>query len=296
MNTSTSTGKRRKVLERFLEAIKVHSINPDFVFTDKDFAEINATTSVWGPSIVQLCAWHMNRALKFKLKEKAKLSNSQTQLRITYNVIQATAEFDFIDPIFYPTEDDCDPKIYIICPLECQSTVLMLMQKHFNMHPLISVDAQGTILILTDIRRNAVKIAMGIPLELDLLLWMKAWNTASAKREQNANINAARPIKSKKKQSINEKVNDSYFTNINLWRQTIPPFLILKDNKSNEVSPGTLLVESFVIETTVNNIFYNSTNINEDPDDEARSYVESNWALFEQAIKRISTDKFANNW
>lgn len=140
-DTSTSTGKHRKVLKSFLETIKVSNINPDFVFTDKDFAKINAVTSVWGPIVVQLCAWHINRALKLKLKEKAKLSKCETQLRITYDINLAICEFDFIDPAFYSTEDDRNPRKYIVCSSTCQSMVLVLMQKHFDMHPLIPVDA-----------------------------------------------------------------------------------------------------------------------------------------------------------
>ncbi|KAF0531203.1 ATP-dependent DNA helicase pif1 [Gigaspora margarita] len=65
MDTSTSTGKCCKILECFLETIKAHDINPEFVFTDKDFAEINAATNVWGPLVVQLCTWHIKLDLLF---------------------------------------------------------------------------------------------------------------------------------------------------------------------------------------------------------------------------------------
>lgn len=41
---------------------------------------------------------------------------------------------------------------------------------------------------------------------------------------------------------------------------------------------------------------HNSIDIDEDPEEEARSYIESNWSLFEQAIKRINAEKSANNW
>ncbi|CAG8482330.1 10738_t:CDS:2, partial [Scutellospora calospora] len=36
--------KRSKILKKFFEAVKAYNINSQFVFTDKDFAEINATT------------------------------------------------------------------------------------------------------------------------------------------------------------------------------------------------------------------------------------------------------------
>lgn len=40
---------------------------------------------------------------------------------------------------------------------------------------------------------------------------------------------------------------------------------------------------------------HNSIDIDEDSEEEACSYVESNWVLFEQAIKRINAEKSANN-
>ncbi|CAG8543345.1 10797_t:CDS:2, partial [Cetraspora pellucida] len=36
--------------------------------------------------------------------------------------------------------------------------------------------------------------------------------------------------------------------------------------------------------------------IDEDPESDARTYVESNWPLFEQTFKRIRIEKLANNW
>ncbi|KAF0511656.1 ATP-dependent DNA helicase pif1 [Gigaspora margarita] len=134
MDISTSTGKCRKILEGFLETIKACDINPEFVFTDKDFAEINATTN-------------------------------------------AMNEFDdFIDPAFYPMEDDCDPNKYIICPTTCQTMVLELIQKHFDMHSLIPVDVQETTLTPADIRRNAVKEMYQFCVKNSLrLLWAYLW-------------------------------------------------------------------------------------------------------------------------
>ncbi|CAG8495608.1 11060_t:CDS:2 [Scutellospora calospora] len=258
-NTSTSTGKRRKIIELFLATIKTRNINPDFVFTDKDFAEINAATNVWGHSC-------------------------ETQLHITYDINQAMNEFDFINPAFYPTEDDCDPKKYIVCLSTCQSIVLVLMQKHFDMHPLIPVDAQGNTLTSTNIRQNAIVTGVITPWWWDD--FKKAWNTADTK-DQNININ----VKGKRKRSINKKTTDSkssYFTDINCWvcscpaflgnnfiRRTTPPFLVLKDYESDRVTPDTSSIVPFEMETNINNMSY-SIDIDEDLEEEARFYVESN--------------------
>ncbi|KAF0468863.1 ATP-dependent DNA helicase pif1 [Gigaspora margarita] len=271
IDTNTGTEKRRKVLECFLESVKSHDINLDFVFTDKDFAEINAATKVWGPSIVQLCAWHINRAVKLKLREKAKQSNNEkhgAHLHIAYNVIQAMNEFDFIDLAFYPTKDDCDLKKYIICPLEYQTTVLMIMNKHFNMHSLIPVDAQGTTLILTDIRRNAIREIYQFCTENSLkLLWAYLWsNCCSA------------------------FLGSRFLLCKHLVQQvTIMP-------NGDKVTASFLPIMPLEIEINTNNMSNNSIDIEKDPKEEARSYVESNWALFEQAINQINSEKSANNW
>ncbi|CAG8677863.1 11632_t:CDS:2, partial [Scutellospora calospora] len=105
-DTDPSTGKRRIILEKFLVALKSHNINPQFVFTDKNFVEISAASNIWGSSVVQLCVWHMKQAIKRKLKKKAKSSDDSKLLTVNYNFYQAASEYDFIDPTFYLTEED----------------------------------------------------------------------------------------------------------------------------------------------------------------------------------------------
>ncbi|CAG8474188.1 6153_t:CDS:2 [Scutellospora calospora] len=61
-------------------------------------------------------------------------------------VSKATNEFDFIDPAFYLMENDYDPQI------------LILTQKHFDMHPIIPVDAQRTTLTPVDIRYHTTPL------------------------------------------------------------------------------------------------------------------------------------------
>lgn len=136
-NMNTSTGRRREILEQFLMAIKESGVKPDFVFTDKDFGEINAVTNVWGPLKVQLCLWHMERALNRKLVEKHKKSKNSNLISITYNAGQAADEFGFIDPTFYPTEYDRDPHNYVVCPITYHEQIVKLVRKHYSMHPLI---------------------------------------------------------------------------------------------------------------------------------------------------------------
>ncbi|CAG8681549.1 9477_t:CDS:2, partial [Cetraspora pellucida] len=90
----------------------------------------------------------------------------------------------------------------------------------------------------------------------------KAWNAAGTREIQNTNINTDEPS---------------------------------KDCESDGVTYNISLIIPFEIEANVSNMS-NSTNIDEDLKEEARSYIESNWALFEQAIKRVNAKKSANNW
>ncbi|KAF0556085.1 MULE transposase domain protein [Gigaspora margarita] len=82
----------------------------------------------------------------------------------------------------------------------------------------------------------------------------------------------------------------------NFKRHTTPPFLVLKDYEVDKITPINSSIVPFEIETNINCKSHNIINIDEDLEEEARSYVESNWALFEQAIKRIEAEKSANNW
>ena len=71
--------------------------------------------------------------------------------------------------------------------------------------------------------------------------------------------------------------------------RTTPPFLIIKDLNYDEfINPIPMTTAIFPSEAF--------DNINEDPEEEVRTYVEEKWPLIERAIKRIRTERSANNW
>ncbi|CAG8450167.1 7922_t:CDS:1 [Cetraspora pellucida] len=79
---------------------------------------------------------------------------------------------------------------------------------------------------------------------------------------------------------------------------TMPPFLVIKDFINEDVMNSTLSASSTtsveVFEThNVDNIFNDNDLKNQD---DACTFVESNWPLFEQAFKQVRTEKLANNW
>ncbi|CAG8438552.1 931_t:CDS:2, partial [Scutellospora calospora] len=95
------------------------------------------------------------------------------------------------------------------------------------------------------------------------------------------------------------QTGDTIWKNYNENRSTLEP-----DFKKEWVYAGANDEEQIKLqaaqigETHVANSFLDSyiVDADEDPDEEARTYVESNWELFEQAFKKICSEKADNNW
>lgn len=57
--------KRQSTLAGFLGRVKeTYDLHPRFAQVDKDFAEIAALREVWPSAKIQVCWWHMKRALQ----------------------------------------------------------------------------------------------------------------------------------------------------------------------------------------------------------------------------------------
>jgi len=91
-----SAGKNRpitKILMSWFAELKEHGINNLKLFlTDKDTAQINAAISTWTNAHVQLCLWHVKRAVEQHLSSKKKI------IQIRYNVQEAHNQCHIIDP------------------------------------------------------------------------------------------------------------------------------------------------------------------------------------------------------
>ncbi|KIJ25136.1 hypothetical protein M422DRAFT_273913 [Sphaerobolus stellatus SS14] len=95
--SSITPGKRKITLTSFLRALKdCYAINPHFVHTDKDIAEIKSANVIWTSSKHQLCWWHTKKAVNTRLK-KSKHSTTP------YDPLIPRQEFDFIDLAFVPS-------------------------------------------------------------------------------------------------------------------------------------------------------------------------------------------------
>src|SRR5436190_1492208 len=71
-NGQCKGGIRTGILQRFLTIFRNRGLNPTFFLTDKDFAQINAARFTWPHSKIQLCKWHIKRAVFIRLSSTVK--------------------------------------------------------------------------------------------------------------------------------------------------------------------------------------------------------------------------------
>ena len=100
---ATDAGKKMKALAAWESALSSkYGIIPQFVHVDKDMAEIGFCRKTWPLAKIQLCWWHLRKAVRTRLQLN-KLSTTP------YNVELARAEFKFISAEFQPP-GRADPK------------------------------------------------------------------------------------------------------------------------------------------------------------------------------------------
>lgn len=103
--TTINQGKRTKALTAWACCLRdKYGVDPVFIHTDKDMAEIGCAEAVWGAKI-NLCWWHLRRAVKTRLA-KTKLSTTP------YNIERAMAEYTFISADFLPRGTRVDTEDY----------------------------------------------------------------------------------------------------------------------------------------------------------------------------------------
>jgi hypothetical protein len=144
-------GAMTNVIQQFLERLKAFGLNPRCFAVDKDPAEIAAVTAVWPGIKIQLCYWHVKRAVSTKLNS-SKSTNTQNH----YWPEEAQVLIPHLEicwgslPIRRPLnhrfgECQCPSKGEKIeangrlepATKEERDTVLEIFCRHFNLHPLI---------------------------------------------------------------------------------------------------------------------------------------------------------------
>ncbi|CAG8456246.1 23333_t:CDS:2 [Gigaspora rosea] len=117
------------VLVDFFSKLYLLGLNPEFFLTDKNFSQISAARFVWKNIKVQLCLWHIKRAIENRL------SNNTKPKQINYNSQMAHNQFYFIDPEFRPQLNIAN---YVFCPkqfrqyLTSQQIWTMTVQEVYN--------------------------------------------------------------------------------------------------------------------------------------------------------------------
>ena len=132
-NAKKDDGVRTVILAKFFKQLYDHGLqNAEFFLTDKDRAQINTAQQTWPSIKIQLCLWHLKRAVK------KRLDNTSIPQRTSYNSQLASIQTGFIDLNFHPfatTNEDLSNQWF--CPREFRETILDKIAYHFHLHPLL---------------------------------------------------------------------------------------------------------------------------------------------------------------
>jgi hypothetical protein len=128
-NGKCGDGIRTEIITKFVLQLKEKGLDPEFILTDKDWAQINACHSTWPKAKIQLCRWHINRAITTRLQSDKMVTQD------TYNGYMAHQLFSFIDPKFI--QPLMIPRNTKFCPKELRKPCWNLMDIHLHQHILI---------------------------------------------------------------------------------------------------------------------------------------------------------------
>ena len=145
-------GATTAVLYDFLLELRELGLNPTFMGTDKDLSELSAIAKTWPGCSIQLCYWHVKRAIRTKLN-----TSSSTKTIANYHPDGPLRLIPELEPCWGTTlnrrlvahkgDQQCEcvsrsvvfsdsGKVETNTP-ELRDTVLQMICKHFNAHPLI---------------------------------------------------------------------------------------------------------------------------------------------------------------
>lgn len=123
-----ATTPKTVIITDFLRSLSAAGMNPQFMFSDKDAAQMRAIETVFENHTLRLCIWHMLKAVG------QKLSQTKSQRPPHYNLPALMQRFEFIEEDFFPSVENRDGHV---CPSELHSVFTNMMKRHYTMHPLI---------------------------------------------------------------------------------------------------------------------------------------------------------------
>jgi hypothetical protein len=131
-NPINNINNRVMALAVFFQSMRAEQILPSFILLDKDMGQIAAVQEAWSwTTNIQLCLWHVERAIDRKINEKNHKSSQYSIQRAR----EANEQFTFIDPNWIPTGRRSP-----LCSEADAKAVMGLIKKHSILHPLIPVD------------------------------------------------------------------------------------------------------------------------------------------------------------
>ena len=116
-NGKCGEGIRTAVVQDFLTKLRGEGINPKFLLSDKDFAQINAACFTWENIKIQLCKWHVKRAVVTRLESNKAPRNSSFN-----SLSELGARFPFNGIVQSPK----------FCPKELREKVWKIMEQHLH--------------------------------------------------------------------------------------------------------------------------------------------------------------------
>ena len=164
-------GQLTAVLHLFLAGLRDRRVDPVFVGSDKDFAQINAIQQTWPRTTIQLCFWHVRRALRARFTDSAKTATSSYRPYDAYKFVPEIEICWASVPGSRPEGDHKDGKCS--CPskgrsfsertrieLSAPESQLMLdmISRHFNAHASIP-SASGRFFTPAEIYQQALREA-----------------------------------------------------------------------------------------------------------------------------------------
>ena len=160
-----------------MQALKERNLKKfPIILTDKDFAEINAAQTVWPEAQIQLCAWHVRRAIKQRLA-----SNKQS-VYYSYNPKAAHKECSVIDPNWGVVNNS----ERVFCPSNLRETVIKIVNQHLNRHMLLPKLDGTFIMDANEIWKECVNEIMQFCKDNNLLqLWIYLWKEWYTKAKWN---------------------------------------------------------------------------------------------------------------
>ncbi|CAG8751960.1 2910_t:CDS:2, partial [Gigaspora margarita] len=135
--------------------------------------KISAAQKVWPNAKIQICFWHMKKALKKRL-----MDNTYPKV-INYSSYSAHEAFKFIDIKFHPMQPSqmtsMQKKSFCFCPKELRPKIIEIMEQHMHLDSLIP-NTSGCYLTAHEIWEQSTKQICEFCVYYDLkLLWIYLW-------------------------------------------------------------------------------------------------------------------------